>query len=119
MYRRTPIAARKAVSNFLQEPGQKRTLEQAMAYCQQVNIDMASQLSSDFMLLQKKLFKYRVVRLAEEVQTIWKKPFTVFWSIPTILAHCIILPVVYMMGIVVGRSSRKPLIPPPEVESII
>ncbi|CCW65661.1 unnamed protein product [Phytomonas sp. EM1] len=116
MFRRTPAVARKAVSNFLHEPNQKRTFKEAMEYCQRENIDMASQLSSDFMLLQSKLLKYRVVRLAHEVQAIWQKPFSCLPSIPAALGHLILLPVTFTIGFVVGRCSLEPLIPPPESE---
>lgn len=112
----TQPAARKAVSNYLAEPSQKRSFEAALQYARGERFDMAAQLTSDFLKLQSKLLKYRVVRLADEMKYIANHPFGCYPSGRALLVQTVALPMFFVLGQMLGRGSRTPLVnPPPDV----
>lgn len=113
MLRRSSCALRRSVSAFLKEPGQAPPFQETLAACKAENRDMASMLSSDFLLLQSKLFKYRIARLGTETRYVLQNPFGSFPSADKLLTHTIALPVVFFAAMCIGRGSRTPLVQPP------
>ncbi|KAG8348808.1 hypothetical protein ERJ75_001363000 [Trypanosoma vivax] len=113
MLRRTPNVARAAVSAFLREPSERKTFAETLAECEANGTDMASSLTSDFALLQAKLFKYRVVRLHDELCYIKNNPVASLPSLPTFVLHVILLSSLYILSFCAGRFSFTPLLTPP------
>lgn len=108
------MVGRRPVSNFLREPAESTTFNETLAQCKKDNVDMAAALSSDFLLLQSKLLKYRVARVAEDIQYIRANPGKSFPSFGNLLTHCVALPILFVGGWWLGRGSLTPLIPPPQ-----
>ncbi|CBZ26191.1 conserved hypothetical protein [Leishmania mexicana MHOM/GT/2001/U1103] len=113
MFRRSSSVMRRAVSAFLKEPGQAKTFQETLAVCKAENRDLASMLSSDFLLLQSKLFKYRIARLGEEVRYVMKHPLGSLPSVDMVPVHLVALPLVFFAGMCIGRGSSCPLVQPP------
>ncbi|GET93424.1 hypothetical protein, conserved [Leishmania tarentolae] len=113
MFRRSSSVMRRAVSAFLKEPGEAKTFQETLAACKAENRDFASMLSSDFLLLQSKLFKYRIARLGEETRYVIKHPFGCFPSMDMALFHLVVLPLVFFAAMCIGRGSSRPLVQPP------
>lgn len=117
MFRRSSFALRRSVSVFLEEPGKAKSFQETLEACKAENSDMASMLSSDFLLIQSKLLKYRVARLREETQYILQHPFGSFPSGQMTLVHLVALPIVFFVAMCVGRGSSRSLVPPPVVKT--
>lgn len=113
MLKRTTPVARKVVSNFLREPAEHRTYQQTLEQCQATNIDMASQLSSDFLHVQSRLLSYRVARLATECRFIAANPLGALPGVRSLLFHCLALPAVFAGCYWAGRGSTWPLMAAP------
>ncbi|KAI5691404.1 hypothetical protein MNV84_08118 [Leishmania braziliensis] len=117
MFRRSSSVMRRAASVFLKEPGQAKPFQETLAACKAENRDLASMLSSDFLLLQSKLVKYRIARLGEETRYVMKHPLDCFPSANMMLVHLITLPVVFFSALCIGRGSNRPLVKPPAAET--
>jgi hypothetical protein len=117
MFRRSSYVLRRSVSAFLEEPGKAKSFNETLAVCIAENSDMASMLSSDFLLIQSKLLKYRVARLGEETQYILKHPLGSFPSANKLMIHLVALPIVFFAALCVGRGSSRSLVPPPIVKT--
>ncbi|CAG9583879.1 conserved hypothetical protein [Leishmania major strain Friedlin] len=113
MFRRSSSVMRRAVSAFLKEPGQAKTFQETLAVCEAESRDLASMLSSDFLLLQSKLFKYRIARLGEETRYVMKHPLGCLPSADMVLVHFVALPLVFFAAVCIGRGSSRPLVQPP------
>ncbi|CBH18009.1 uncharacterized protein TEOVI_000432900 [Trypanosoma equiperdum] len=113
MMRRTPLVARVVVSSFLREPSERKSFKETLAECDANGIDMASSLTSDFALLQSKLFKYRVVRLGDELQYVCRHPLGSLPSLPALVVHIILLTTVFFLFRNLGRFSSTALVKPP------
>lgn len=113
MLRRSPVLGRVFVSNYLKEPSERKTFAETLAFCKANGVDMASGLTSDFLLLQSRLFKYRIARLGTEVQFICAHPFS---SLPPVWmwpVHAVALPAAFYGAWWAGRLSISELTPPP------
>ncbi|KAG5464917.1 hypothetical protein LSCM4_00365 [Leishmania orientalis] len=117
MLRRSSCVMRRAVSVFLREPGEAKSFQETLAACKAENRDLASMLSSDFLLLQSKLLKYRIARLGEETRYVMKHPFGCFPSAVMMLVHLAALPGIFFTAMCIGRGSSRPLAKPPSVKS--
>ncbi|KAG5464183.1 hypothetical protein LSCM1_00363 [Leishmania martiniquensis] len=117
MFHHSSFVMRRAVSAFLREPGEAKSFQETLAACKAENRDLASMLSSDFLLLQSKLLKYRIARLGEETRYVMTHPFGCFPSADKMLLHVVALPVVFFAAMCVGRGSSCPLVKPPNAKS--
>ncbi|KPA81333.1 putative mitochondrial hypothetical protein [Leptomonas pyrrhocoris] len=115
MFRRSSYVLRRSVSVFLEEPGKAKSFNETLAACKAENSDMASMLSSDFLLIQSKLLKYRVARLGVETRYILKHPFGSFPPPQMLLLHLIALPLLFFVAMCIGRRSCRRLVPAPVV----
>lgn len=117
MLRRSPCVLRRSVSAFLEEPGKAKSFNETLAACKAENSDMASMLSSDFLLIQSKLLKYRVARLAEEMRYVARHPFGSFPPAQMLLVHLVALPTVFFAAMCFGRGSSQSLEAPPATKA--
>ncbi|KAG5490226.1 hypothetical protein JKF63_00345 [Porcisia hertigi] len=117
MFRHSSSLMRRAVSAFLKEPGQAKPFHETLAASKAENTDLASMLSSDFLLLQSKLVKYRIARLGEETQYVVKHPFSCFPSADMMLLHLLALPGVFFTAMCIGRGSSRSLVKPPTAKT--
>ncbi|KPI87361.1 hypothetical protein ABL78_3549 [Leptomonas seymouri] len=117
MLRRSSCVLRRSVSVFLEEPGRAKSFKETLAACKSENSDMASMLSSDFLLIQSKLLKYRVARLGEETRYIMKNPLGSFPPARALLMHLVALPLVFFIAMCIGRGSSGHLVAPPIVKT--
>ncbi|ESL06867.1 hypothetical protein TRSC58_05452 [Trypanosoma rangeli SC58] len=113
MLRRTARFARTPVSAFLHEPSQRRTFDETLAQCSANGTDMASGLTSDFVSLQSKLLKYRIVRLRDELQYVRHHPFNSLPSFLGLLKHTVFLTLVFLLFRNTARLSLWSLEGPP------
>lgn len=116
--RRSNIICRAVISsNFLRDPAQGRTFDEALQEHKAAGADFASNLTSEFVSLQVQLMKYRVVRLRDELVHLRSHPADGIPSLSAIPLYIITLAFFYWLGQGIGRCDFCELaVPPTEVK---
>jgi hypothetical protein len=108
MLRRTTVARRAPVLNFLKEPWERQTFAEASATQKAAGEDIASNLTSDFVQLQIALVPYRIKRAGTELNAAFAQPGLFFFTKYGLVSYAYCA-VAYFIMKCIGRDSLSPL----------
>lgn len=106
MMRRNPnMLSRVAVSSFLRDQSDAKSVKQAIKEHDKAGTDAATSFTLDFLHLQKKLFAYRIVKLQAEIDEIRANPTSMFPPLFMWPVHLVIIFVLVQLGRRVGKTT--------------